>query len=289
MKSLYNPTILYALLVFIGFLNYHSFYITFDIQIAPFLTLGELLLSFMPLTIPILITIAFFSFFQLAGITALAYNVKNPMDNYDGDEPNDFLFRIKNAPKQIREVLKLKKWKSGLTYINLLIFGIQFLVSIFLFLFIVLYPTYLIGSLYPESSKFPDSTANSLWVISLFWIFLFDSFIIRAFKDRQNYKFLARGSLFILISIGVIVSMNRKHAFDILNCQPTTGVDFIYNGQKVSSDSTKMFIGLTERYLFIRDISKGKNLIYKLEEIKYLEMESIESNELPKNKNKTGK
>jgi len=50
MKKIFEATYIYAILIFIGFYNYHSYYSCFDISIASFLTPGELLLSFLPLS-----------------------------------------------------------------------------------------------------------------------------------------------------------------------------------------------------------------------------------------------
>lgn len=57
MKKIFeNIPLLSGTLIFIGFLNYWFYYDFFDIEINSYLTTGELLLSFLKLTIPILIT-----------------------------------------------------------------------------------------------------------------------------------------------------------------------------------------------------------------------------------------
>jgi len=54
-----NGSWLYAVLVFVGFLDLHSYYSAFGISIWAYLSVGELLLSFLTLTGPLLFLISF--------------------------------------------------------------------------------------------------------------------------------------------------------------------------------------------------------------------------------------
>ena len=62
-------------LIFLGYLNLHAYYRNFDIQIGSYLSTSELIFSFLPVTIPIVITTAFLYF--LIGFMELMTNPEN--------------------------------------------------------------------------------------------------------------------------------------------------------------------------------------------------------------------
>src|SRR5262245_27373424 len=53
-RILKYASLIYALLVFVGYINLHAYYTPFGIQIWNYLTTGELLLSFLPITLDIM-------------------------------------------------------------------------------------------------------------------------------------------------------------------------------------------------------------------------------------------
>ncbi len=270
MKRVYESTTIYALLVFIGFYNYYVFYSYFDIEIASFLTLGELLLSFLPFTFPILILASVFAVLYLLVIIKWAID-KNNESEKEEDGPNDFVFKLSNAPKQIISILKEKRWKLVNTYLFILIFLFQFIISlgivVFLFLFFIHFLDRIIGM-----DSYFQVPIGGLFVVGLIWISIFDSFVIRAFKGHAEIKKLARVILALFLSIGLISIDNRDKALNILNGHPEFEVSFEYNNVKKETNSNLVFIGITEKYIFIRDIKLKKNQIYSIEKIDLLEM-----------------
>ncbi|HZJ36992.1 MAG TPA: hypothetical protein VFD29_10245 [Gillisia sp.] len=274
MKLFYNTTLIYALLIFIGFLNTYSYYSEFGIEIVSFLTTGELLLSFLPLTLPILILVAFAVLFYIILLTQSAYNISFPVNNYVGDEPNDFIFNLKNAPKQLIAGIREISPKSAKFYLNILIFMFQFIVSLAVLLFLFFYVIIFITEFLPRANQ-PSNLAGQLWLGGIFWIWLFDSFLVRSYKERDNL-WLARIFLFLSLSISCMWSNSKKKAIEIISGNPQQIVEFQYEGNQIVSGPKVLFIGATEKYIFFRNIEKNKNLIYPISEIKNLSMVPVE-------------
>ena len=64
-KALEYTPLIYAGLVFIGYMNLHVYYSQFSIPIWSYLSLGELLLSFLPLTLALLASLVPLAFLFL--------------------------------------------------------------------------------------------------------------------------------------------------------------------------------------------------------------------------------
>lgn len=118
-----NIPFLSVLLVFIGYYNYYSYYSIFDIEIHNYLTTGELLLSFLPLSINILITILIVFI-----IVALKESPENEVESSENNE--SFLIELKT---RFKKVIFITKPKSILNYLDSLFF---FLLQIFVILII---------------------------------------------------------------------------------------------------------------------------------------------------------
>src|SRR5690606_3629241 len=115
MKRIYESTSLYAFLVYIGFYNYYTYYNYFDIELSSFLTVSELLLSFLPLTFSIIVLSSFATLIYIFTIGELAFDKKKGESNIESKRikvRDDFINRLNNAFEDFRTDIKEWKWKS---------------------------------------------------------------------------------------------------------------------------------------------------------------------------------
>jgi len=276
MKKIYESTTIYAALVFIGFYNYYIYHSFFDIEIASFPTTGELLLSFLPLTFPIVILIAFFVAFYFIslfswGIAFRSHDRYQFTNDANEVEKNDFLFKLHNSPKMIWKSIKDGKWKSPLTYLNLLVFTFQFLLSILIVLFLFFYFILFLGKLQGHD-RFFESNAGIVFILGLIWIYTFDFIIDRFFSQNSSAKIVNRVSLIFMFSIGMLTIKNMEKANKIKEGIPEYNVVFEYQNKPIRTNNNLVFVGLTEKYLFLRDLKQETNKIYLLEKIDQLEL-----------------
>lgn len=259
-----------ALLILIGYLNYFSFYKSFDIEISSYLTTGELLLSFLPLTVPILIILLFF-FFMLTGVlVTLSFKKDKQIDDSDDDSVSLTLFF--HTIKRLLDDLKNKKlskfYKIGFfpVYIIALIIGLFFIAFFSFYLFTIVEYT-ISGN---SEFKIP---ALILILSSLLWIPLIFDLINRIYnnpnKDTlQNLKF----GFVLFIFITLVVITNKESAFKIKHGQPKYNVTLELPDSTIKTDSNFVFIGKTKDYLFLRNLKEDRNVIFSSTNIKRLEI-----------------
>lgn len=259
-----------ALLILIGYLNYYSFYKCFDIEISSYLTTGELLLSFLPLTVPILIILLFF-FFMLTGVlVALPFKKDKEIDDSGDDIVSLTLFfhSLKRLSDDLKNDKLSKFYKVGFFPVHVisLIIGLFFIAFFGFYLFTIVEYTILGNSEF----KIP---ALILILSSLLWIPLIFDIINRIYnnpnKDTlQNLKF----GFVLFIFITLVVITNKESAFNIKHGRPKYNITMELADSTINSDTTFVFLGKTKDYLFLRDLKENKNVMYSTTYIKRLEL-----------------
>jgi hypothetical protein len=277
MKRIYESTSLYAFLVFIGFYNYFIYYDYFDIDISSFLTVSELLLSFLPLTFSIIIFASFAVFFYIFSIAQLAFKKERTQPVFESKKikvRDDFVIRTSNAFEDFRREIKEWKWKSFWSYFSLLLTIIDLLIGIARFAFLFLYLIHFLDRIFGKTS-FIDSKVGLLMFLGIIWFFTFENLIFIAFKNRKDLIDLSRIILAVIFIIGLISIRNRDKAKKILRGIPEYEIKFENNQKVIQTDSSTLFLGMTEKYIFLRNLDLDKNLIFKIENINGLEMKKV--------------
>lgn len=122
--------IITGILLFIGYLNYYSYYEYFNINISTYLTTGELILSFLPLTIPILGVIGYISMMAVSTIIRTTHNKEQ--DDKDDDTSKIFLiYETTKYYKGMARLWKNKEYKNIKGIIKILFYFAVMLVSFF--------------------------------------------------------------------------------------------------------------------------------------------------------------
>ncbi|RLD53884.1 MAG: hypothetical protein DRJ01_18770, partial [Bacteroidetes bacterium] len=123
-----NTPIIYGMLIFLGYFHYWSYFNHFDIDISSFLTTGELLLSFLRLTIPIITILSFLVFHIVFGYTSIMIKKKPNHSSVKEEEDDDYdetnLFLLEKVRLFIKSAKKVKLSERNSIYelmFNLLI------------------------------------------------------------------------------------------------------------------------------------------------------------------------
>lgn len=270
MNKIFESAYIYALLIFLGFYNYHCFYNNFDINIATFLTSGELLLSFLPLTIPIVVMGAVLTIFYIRTIVEISIESKKSNNsNYTKRIPD--LFVIGSAYRNLKSELNEINWKS---FKNIFSIFLSILGIIIGFGFILFFIGYIFYFLLCIENKYVNPNINQLIFYGLFWFILFDDLLEMVYNGNSKAINISRFFLLIIFSVGLINISNSVHSKNILNGNGKVQIEFEYNNLIVNSDSNFVYVGKTEKYLFMRDLKKKQNCIYPTDKIGMIEINS---------------
>ena len=259
--------LLSGLLIFIGFLNYHTYYSYFDIDISSYLTTGELILSFLPLSVPLLFLAGYYIFFIL-GI-AWVMKIEGKGGQWD---PTNYgviwvsLHEIVSDIHSIRDRLRPKnRTRSGLVFaliqIPLIVYKIAHLFILYLYIFVLFFTIM-------SWINFP-AYALAFWsIIWLVWI----QGLLEQYKSVIDDKRILMKVFPLAVFILVMVVFNKEKAFKALNGN-LQDVEIYYKDQVYRSNMDTLFIGKTKEFVFLRVKSANENLVLPLKGVNKIAMD----------------
>jgi len=265
LKKISISTYLYVILIYLGYINYFSYYIIFDINIINYLTFGELLMSFLNLTIPFLTLIAVFLFFIIT--RQIFIGDQNEGDKYFYDNITDILpGSINNFVGKIKQ----KKWKSFSTYLFLVHTLSQIIISIIVYAFIFIFPFVLLLNILGKTLIY-DLGVLDIFVFGLVWLMMFNEVIHRYYKNTDMRRLVFCSAVFLFF-IGYLMLVNKSRAKNILNGNGLEKIEFSFDDNLIKTDSNLLFIGQTENYIFLRHKKDSTTLIYSKEKVDHIKI-----------------
>lgn len=266
-KIITNIPIISALLLFVGYLNYTTYYRFFDIEITSFLTTGELLLSFLPLTSGILVVLFFFLIIFLSAIIAPKIENKNKSSNEDNNISLLSIFLIIEHFNILKVILSNKLWKN-FRQVLILIFNMIFLlIGVGIILFFIIFFVIMAG-LVIDHELFPDFSFNNIFLLSLLWFLLVFDIIIK--RERTHSLKYTNEMLLALATIAFLYFTtidNKNSATEVLSGRPHFSARLFFSDsvKNIRTDSNLVFIGKTANYFFFRNLQTRTNIIYNSE------------------------
>lgn len=272
--------IITGILLFIGYLNYYSYYEYFNINISTYLTTGELILSFLPLTIPILGVIGYISMMAVSTIIRTTHNKEQ--DDKDDDTSKIFLiYETTKYYKGMARLWKNKEYKNIKGIIKILFYFAVMLVSFFLTVLFIIFPIFLF--VYLTAEKWNEIPPILFYIISPIWFVGF----ITMLNKNDNHLYKGKGyvetSSLIMLFIACLWITNRHKAYNILNGNSKVTVSFLYKDNPIKTDSNKVYIGKTNNYIFLRNLKENMNEIYFLNEVNKIEVTHLKDKDIAKN------
>jgi len=294
--SKYIP-ILYPVFVFLGYINYDFYYKKFNIDIFNYLSINEFLFSFISLIYPII-------FLFVAHLSFNAYNdlvINNKKDKRELEinkeeekkgisEKHYENYELKKSIYKNQLSLGKNSWSEkkypqaiGNYILMILLFVLYWVVFVLPTLIlwyaftIIFIPLYSITSFKIKKPGYLDEPQLLLTVILFCYIAII---VVLGIKHLKNE--ITRNSLrFYLIAIfivGVISSLMQYQnirAYDFTNQRATKELCFVYENQNITTSDSKKLLGITAEYIFLRDNENRTNYIYKLSEVRNLEISEI--------------
>ena len=259
-----SPAYLYSFLIFIGFYSKFIYYKKFDINISSYLSFSELLLSFLELSYSFVLV---FFFFMFAYFYHTVYNLK------ENKKKKKYLSeRILNEIEVITNELKNKRLFS---FLIIPFHSIKFMLLASLLLAVAIYPVILIYMVIFDSSRisFLDISVEQLIIPTLIFILFFKD-IINISKRLRNESDLMIDYIIIaiLVFISLITVENRHNANKVLNGISEYEIEFKFDESLIKSDENLIFIGMTEKYVFLRKNSLNENQIFSKDRIKIIKL-----------------
>jgi hypothetical protein len=327
LKGKYIP-IISGFLIFIGYVYNHSFYSRFGIDIASYFTTGELILSFLPLVFPIIITVATLFLFFLLNLPIQAKRAREAKEAEEkGNEPEYinipnifkttgyFLFHGPNRNEKIfPQVVKF-------LFNCIVVFSILFFAYQFVHPFFDDYTNHSGGSYYSPGG----------YVIACLIVF-FSSRRVIAYLAKQSYynlyntepghiesstnsntegdpkndkskiikEEIAPGNDFKLSQqfnnvftfvflIGAIWVYGSYKAFLILENKPLYSVYIDVEGGSYQSNDQIVFVGQTKDYYFLKNLKQDEVIILHHKDIKKVKIKPIDKDNYFSPKNKEKK
>lgn len=207
-----------AIFLFLGYFNQSSYYKFFNIDIWSYLTTGELLLSFLQITILcVLLVVASIIIFNPA----------------------------------------FRKRKTTINRIGFILIPLMVIINFLFFLF-----NYRFSGI---------NTLNSITLFfSLFWLMFTFNFkwVEQIYDYRPFYKVVV---LTLIVFVSVYISNVLKYK-NIIEGYPKYNISFIIDTDTISTYDKidTVFVGMTNEYIFIRNISKKTTNVYSKKEVKRL-------------------
>ncbi len=306
--------LIYPIIIFLGFYNYVAYYRFFDIEIFNYLSIYELLFSFISLVIPIIIVLflgIFYLFFMLLiGNDALDKKSDKHSNSINDDEKN---IHLSEADKRLNRIKALKKTNLSLinnkSHLNLarhwalitkkirqkrylraashfflsFSFLIGFLIKIILWLFFITF-TFTACQIIFEPLNYSlenykpyfSSEKSTLWY-TIIWSCILYAIIYKAGKSLKRLVINIMQIIPIVFVVFLSITIFQKMNVERTMNHQTSDVSFLYNNETIESNSKKIYIGKTSNYLFLRDVKDGTNYIYSIDDISNLEIRKLKS------------
>jgi len=245
-----------AFLLTVGFVTNYGFYSQFDIDIFTFMNSSEIILSFLPLTIPLIISL--FLIINYSLLLNNRFEDEKKANKFILNKDMTFWGPFKDLIKLTKNKFKTED-KIGETLYH-------YIVQIFarlIYLVIFIGLTYIYIQAFVKKQGFPSESPITFFVISTIWIAMLSFRINKYFNYRLKEISSKMTMITFLISfLTVIYFYNSFKAFRILEKSPIYSVELTFKDSIVKTNNKLIYIGKTKEYYFLRDLENNKNIVY---------------------------
>ena len=295
--------IIYPIVVFLGYYNYFIYYRFFDLEIFHYLTIYELLFSFISMVIPLFITLFLvFCYFVFVAIIPHSSEIEtNPDKDFDDSylSPSQKRFRkiesnknytislIFNKSHQnlsrswilFKHKIKKKKYSRAFSHFSGLLSSlISLLIKVTLWFFFVLFSISIFSLMFSPLENdlkyfkpFFTSTLSTILCL-IIWSSIIYAII---YRSRSRNKKTILGFLHIiplvLIVLFSLTYYQKSYVEKTIN-HKSSDIKFNYEGKIIESNSETVFLGKTSDFIFLRDLERETNLIFPIKDVTHIEI-----------------
>ena len=236
-------------------MEFYSYYLHFNIDIHKYLTLNELIFSFLPMTLPIII------------ITLIGFLIISSKRFVSIVES----LRMKIIPYQAFAGVKLLKQngRNDKFRSNFFMYFAAFQVVLFFLLYAVLIFLVLNNLFWDICPKIRlNYISLIIWIVLIIPLLLINANIKNRLDTINNItSFDLRVFLLTLYIISASSLINFNKVKNIYAGRNIDYVTFEIGDSIIKSDNCLIYIGITEQYLFLHELGKSKNIIYRRDKI----------------------
>jgi len=254
--------VIYGLLLFLGFLNYTFYYNFFSLNISSYLTTGELLLSFLQLTIPILIISSILIAVMLIPIFG---EIILPRTVNEEEEKEGKPVFINKYIKQFVQEARNREFRRVSDYVLQIASLIHIVFVLVEHLFLLGFPYFVYNEVTSGEPYFLN--AKLTVAVGVVW-FIFFIATLDALGKRRGVDYNRVQVFFVIIFfISSIYISNKDSATSLLQGKSITSVDIYLTNDTISTNSNFVYIGQTDKYIFFRNLKDSTNSIYNLNNV----------------------
>ncbi len=287
----------YPLLIYLGFIRYDFYYQEFDIDIFNYLSVSEILFSFVPLIAPVLIKLTYilFAFLTLSRMisggtpsnitkfdhlsTNFLKDVSNCIYSLFSTNYSSLERRIKRVEKYIKDDPLKEITRLTIKKMDKRVFRMTMIQLFFTFFFLLIFLKSFewISDFEIDLSGYLNFIDSVVLGEMLFLLTIIVSFISIAiyYKKNINYAFLFFIVTNSLILILFLLSNEKERADHLYENPLETEVSFFYEDDLIISDCNKVFLGKTADYIFLRNFERKENYIFKIDDVTELRIRDL--------------
>lgn len=273
-RILKNTPLIYALLVFIGFVDLRSYYGYFGIEIWTYLSVGELLLSFLPRTIPIMLVLLAFVAIEAATI-GKSKGVMETLISVHLEEPVE----VKSDEQKKREAVL-----AGLVIVALLVLAFRketwrtkatkWSLGFFAFVVPILMVLYVVNLILAVCLGYEFLGSAWWWAILAFlWIPFFLIYMLGSESTRMNRPWrLVKAVVVCAFCLLLLWAKNAVDAQRRIDGFADKTVSITTESVIYQSSENLVYVGKCNTAIFLYDRAKGAVIVVPMDEVKYISM-----------------
>jgi hypothetical protein len=280
--------IIYAMTIYLGYLRYYFFYTEFQIDIFNYLSINEILFSFISLFAPVFLILVMIIFYLDIFLSSYLINflyffhpkykrkylkIYKPFlfDHNRNRSRATHLITIENKKLLNRNNNRITRLKTLRNHakLNGLITKIFFLITILIIYYLFIAIFYIDLDVFYNSTIFNiEILIAAIIISSLIGLYLIN---FSFFFSSSLRKFLTIFVSTTIISIAIIGVFYKTKALNRYLYPSHIEISFTYKDKSPPYNKESLtFIGMTADYIFLRNFQRKENYIFKIDDVTHL-------------------
>jgi len=271
-RMIQHGPLLYAVLVFVGFIHQHAFHRQFGIDVWTYLSTSELLLSFMPLSLGIMAAIAL----VVSGMS-LPYVVPNRRKRERHEQGG-----VKKRPRAHRQ------WKQTRAWARLKIcvrkgwggraIGHLLQLALYLGLFVCLFGGIGLMGIILNGTQIRWLGSDRIVALVFIWLVSFFTLLFNStngdFRDPGNKWIIWAALVFVGTATAYQVSVNR--ALKVLDQPTNVTATITTNTETITTDSLLVYVGKLQGVVFLYDKRSGVGSAIPMSTVERIDLKTLQ-------------
>ncbi len=269
LSTIQHGPLIYALLVFVGFLNLHAYYRQFSIDVWTYLSTAELLLSFLPLSLGVMAWVTLVVTFMVVN-TVLTQAIFPHKHHHHEPHPkkkkhSHVPYTQARAWKRFRINLRRKKFLAA--------FGWLLQMGLFIVFFVYLFGGFFVMGVILNGTQLPWLTSGALVGLIFLWVLSFFGVMFNM-MDEQEVKPIAIAAG-ILLGTATAYQLSVNRAIDVLDNSMNTTAIITTSTQTITTDSMLVYVGKLQNSVFLYDKRSGVGSAIPMSVVERIDLKTV--------------